>query len=169
LVIARNSTFIYKGKAVDVRQISREQGVRYVLEGSVRKAGNRIRVTAQLIDATAGHHIWAGRYDRELNDFFAVQDEIMREIVVALAVELNEGEQARIWSSDTSNVTAWECARLRPHKALYTANPEVKLQAKVLLEKALDFDPSHATAWVMPGLIYQQYADADCKPVNFVT
>ena len=91
LVIARNSTFTYKGKAVDVRQISREQGVRYVLEGSVRKAGNRIRVTAQLIDATTGHHIWAERYDRELDDIFAVQDEIVREIVVALDVELNEG------------------------------------------------------------------------------
>ncbi|MDC1286481.1 adenylate/guanylate cyclase domain-containing protein [Gammaproteobacteria bacterium] len=159
LVIARNSTFIYKGKAVDVRQISREQGVRYVLEGSVRKAGNRIRVTAQLIDATAGHHIWAERYDRELNDIFAVQDEIMREIVVALDVELNEGEQARIWSSGTTNVAAWECVRLGSYKALYTANPEVKLQAKALLEKALDLDPSYAIAWVMLGWIYQQYAD----------
>ena len=94
LVIARNSTFTYKGKSVDVRQVSREQGVRYVLEGSVRKAGNRVRVTAQLINGTTGHHIWAERYDRELKDIFAVQDEIMREIVVALDVKLSEGEQA---------------------------------------------------------------------------
>ena len=76
LVIARNSTMVYKGQAVDVKQVGREQGVRYVLEGSVRKAGNRIRVTAQLIDATTGHHRWAERYDRDLDDIFAVQDEI---------------------------------------------------------------------------------------------
>jgi adenylate cyclase len=159
LVIARNSTFIYKGKSVDVRQVSRDQGVRYVLEGSVRKAGNRIRVTAQLIDATTGHHVWAERYDRELNDIFAVQDEIMREIVVALDVELNEGEQARIWSSGTTNVEAWECVRLGAYNAVYITNPEVKLQAKALLEKALELDPSYAIAWVMLGWIYQQYAD----------
>ena len=159
LVIARNSTFTYKGKSVDVRQVSREQGVRYVLEGSVRKAGNRIRVTAQLIDAMTGHHIWAERYDRELNDIFAVQDEIVREIVVALDVELNEGEQARIWSSGTTNVEAWECVRLGSYNAVYSTNPEVKLQAKALLEKALELDPSYAIAWVMLGWIYQQYAD----------
>ena len=159
LVIARNSTFTYKNKSVDVRQVSREQGVRYVLEGSVRKAGNRIRVTAQLIDATTGHHIWAERYDRELNDIFAVQDEIMREIVVALDVELNEGEQARIWSSGTANVAAWECVRLGSYNTLYSVNPETKLHAKVLLEKALELDPSYAIAWVMLGWIYQQYAD----------
>lgn len=159
LVIARNSTFTYKGRAVDVRQVSREQGVRYVLEGSVRKSGNRIRVTAQLIDATSGHHLWAERYDRELDDIFAVQDEIMREIVVALDVELNEGEQARIWSSGTTNVQAWECMRLASYNAVYSANPEVKSQARALLEKALDLDPSYAIAWVMLGWIYQQYVD----------
>ena len=159
LVIARNSTFTYKGKSVDVRQVSREQGVRYVLEGSVRKAGNHIRVTAQLIDAMTGHHIWAERYDRELNDIFAVQDDIVREIVVALDVELNEGEQARIWSSGTANVKAWECVRLGSYNAVYSVNPEVKLQAKALLEKALELDPSYAIAWVMLGWIYQQYVD----------
>jgi tetratricopeptide (TPR) repeat protein len=119
-----------------------------VLEGSVRKAGNRIRVTAQLIDAMTGHHIWAERYDRELNDIFAVQDEIVREIVVALDVELNEGEQARIWSSGTTNVKAWECVRLGSYNAVYSTNPEV-----------LELDPSYAIAWVMLGWIYQQYAD----------
>ena len=159
LVIARNSTFTYKGRAVDVRQVSREQGVRYVLEGSVRKSGNRIRVTAQLVDATSGHHIWAERYDRELHDIFAVQDEIMREIVVALDVELNDGEQARIWSSGTTNVEAWEYARLGAYHAVYNVNPDTKLQAKALLEKALKLDPSYAIAWVMLGWIYQQYAD----------
>ncbi len=159
LVIARNSTFTYKGKSVDVRQVSREQGVRYVLEGSVRKAGNRVRVTAQLIDAITGHHIWAERYDRELEDIFAVQDDIMREIVVALDVQLNEGEQARDWSSGTTNVKAWECVLLGSYNAVYSANPDTKLQAKALLEKAVDLDPSYAIAWVMLGWIYQQYAD----------
>jgi adenylate cyclase len=159
LVIARNSTFTYKGKSVDVRQVSREQGVRYVLEGSVRKAGNQVRVTAQLIDATTGHHIWAERYDRELKGIFAVQDEIMREIVVALDVELNEGEQARIWSSGTTNVEAWECFRLGAYDTVYNLNPETKLRAKALLEKALDLDPSYAIAWVMLGWIYHQYVD----------
>jgi adenylate cyclase len=154
LVIARNSTFTYKGKAVDVRQVSREQGVRYVLEGSVRKAGNRVRVTAQLIDGTTGHHIWAERYDRELKDIFAVQDEIMREIVVALDVKLSEGEQARFWSSGTTNLEAWECVRVGTTGAL-----EGNTQVKKLFEKALELDPSYAIAWVMLGWIYQGYAD----------
>jgi adenylate cyclase len=158
LVIARNSTFTYKGKSVDVRQVSREQGVRYVLEGSVRKAGNQVRVTAQLIDATTSHHIWAERYDRELKDIFAVQDEIMREIVVALDVELNAGEQARAWSSGTTNLEAWECVRLSTTNVL-GADAGTKLQAKTLLEKALDLDPSYAIAWVMLGWIYQYFSD----------
>jgi len=129
------------------------------LEGSVRKAGNRVRVTAQLIDAITGHHIWAERYDRELEDIFAVQDDIMREIVVALDVQLNAGEQARDWSSGTTNVKAWECVLLGSYNAVYSTNPDTKLQAKALLEKALDLDPSYAIAWVMLGWIYQQYAD----------
>ena len=107
LVVARNSTFTYKGRAVDVTQVSREQGVRYVLEGSVRKARNRVRVTAQLVDATTGHHLWAERYDRDLEDIFAVQDEITREVVIALDVRLIAGEQARLWSSGTKNLEAW--------------------------------------------------------------
>ena len=90
-VIARNSCFTYKGRAVDVKQVGRELGVRYVLEGSLRKAGNRIRVTAQLVEAETGNHVWAERYDRELTDIFAVQDEITREIVVALTLRLAPG------------------------------------------------------------------------------
>ena len=159
LVIARNSTFTYKAKAVDVRQISREQGVRYVLEGSVRKSGNRIRVTAQLIDAISGHHLWAERYDRDLNDIFTVQDEIVREIVVALDVELIEGEQAKAWSSGTRNLEAWECFRQAVRGALKDVSPEAKSSAKALLEKALKLDPDYAIAWVMLGWIYQQFAD----------
>jgi len=158
LVISRNSTFTYKGKSVDVRQISRDQGVRYVLEGSVRKAGNQVRVTAQLIDATAGHHIWAERYDRDLEDIFAVQDEIMREIVVALDVELSAGEQAKSWSSGTKNLEAWECVRLGAPEA-HGGNPDTKLWAIALFEKALKLDPTYAIAWVLLGEIHHYYSD----------
>ena len=97
-VIARNSTFVYKDKPVNVKQVSRELGVRYVLEGSVRKTEDRVRITAQLIDATKGHHLWSDRYDRDLKDFFAVQDEITMKIITALQVELTEGEQMRMWA-----------------------------------------------------------------------
>ncbi len=97
LVIARNSTFTYKGKPVDVREVGERFGVTHVLEGSVRRAGGRVRITAQLLEAAAGHHVWAERYDRNLEDIFAVQDEITREIVAALDVRLLRGEQASAW------------------------------------------------------------------------
>jgi adenylate cyclase len=97
-VIARNSSFTYKGKPVNVKQVSRELGVRYVLEGSVRKSEDRIRITAQLIDATTGHHLWSERYDRDLKDIFEVQDQITMKIVTALQVEITEGEQMRMWA-----------------------------------------------------------------------
>ena len=106
-VIARNSSFVYKGRAVDVRQVARELGVRYVLEGSVRKAGNRIRITAQLIDATTGAHVWAERFDRSIDDIFAVQDEITLTLATEMQVRLTEGEQARLRYTTTTNVEAW--------------------------------------------------------------
>ena len=102
-VIARNSSFAYKGKAVKVQQIGRELGVRYVLEGSVRKAGERIRITAQLIDAGTGHHLWAERYDRDLKDIFALQDEITEQILTSMEVNLTTGQQARLWRKGTTN------------------------------------------------------------------
>jgi adenylate cyclase len=97
-VIARNSTFTYKGKPVKVKQVAEELGVRYVLEGSVRKSEDRVRITAQLIDATTGHHLWSERYDRDLKDIFALQDEVTMKIITALQVELTDGEQMRIWA-----------------------------------------------------------------------
>jgi adenylate cyclase len=102
-VIARNSTFTYKGKAVKVKQVAEELGVRYVLEGSVRKSEDRVRITAQLIDAVAGDHLWAKRYDRDIKDIFALQDEITMKIVTALQVKLAEGDQARMWSKKFKN------------------------------------------------------------------
>lgn len=158
LVVASNSTFTYKGKAVDVKQVSREQGVRYVLEGSVRKATNRVRVNAQLIDATSGHHLWAERYDRALEDIFAVQDEITREIVVSLDVHLREGEQARFWSSGTKNVEAWECVRLGS-ELLNRHRAEDLPGARRLLKRAIDIDPDYAVAWVWLG--WSHYHEAD--------
>jgi len=106
-VIARNSSFTFKGKHVKVQQVSKEFGVKYVLEGSVRKSSNRVRITAQLIDAITGNHLWAERYDRELRDIFALQDEITMKIVTALQVKLTVGEQARLWTRRTDNLDAY--------------------------------------------------------------
>ena len=107
-VIARNSTFVYKNRAVDVKQVARELGVRYVLEGSVRRAGNRIRISAQLVDAITGGHHWAERYDRELGDIFAVQDEITRNVVAAIEPRLLAAEGVRALSRSPDDLGAWE-------------------------------------------------------------
>ena len=106
-VIARTSSFRYKGKETDVRKIGRELGVHYVLEGSVRKAGNKLRVTAQLIDAQTNKHIWAERYDRDLKDIFAIQDDITKGIITALTVRLTEGEQSSVLSKKAKNLDVY--------------------------------------------------------------
>ena len=108
-VIARNSTFTYKGKPVKVQKVAEDLGVRYVLEGSVQKTADRIRITAQLIDATTGHHLWSERYDRDLEDIFAIQDDVTMEIMKAMQVKLSRGEQARlVVKHDTTNLAAYE-------------------------------------------------------------
>jgi adenylate cyclase len=149
-VVARNSTFTYKGQAVDVKRVGREQGVQYVLEGSVRKAGSRLRVTTQLIDAVSGHHLWAERYDREASDVFAVQDDITREVASALQVQLTEGEQARLWASGTRNLQAWEFA-IRASDLIDRHHWEDTHEARRLLEQALRLDEDYAAAWSMLG------------------
>jgi len=160
MVIARNSTFIYKGQAVDIKQVGREQGVRYVLEGSVRKSGNRVRITAQLIDAATGKHKWAERYDRDLEDIFAVQDEITHNIVAELDVQLLAGEQARLWSSGTENLEAWECLR-RARDLMDAYQVENHSEVKRLLQRAIDLDPEYASAWSMlAGLHFHIEEDA---------
>ena len=106
-VIARNSAFVYKGRAADIREAAKQLGVRYVLEGSVRKSGNRIRITAQLDDADSDSHVWAERYDRAIDDIFAVQDEITLVLATEMQVKLTEGEQARLHYTTTNNVEAW--------------------------------------------------------------
>ena len=108
-VTARNSSFVYKGRSVDVREAAKQLGVRYILEGSVRKSGNRIRITAQLIDARDGTHVWAERYDRSIEDIFAIQDEITLVLATEMQVKLTEGEQARLRYTTTHNVEAWTC------------------------------------------------------------
>jgi adenylate cyclase len=106
-VIARNSSFTYKGRAVDVKQVGRELGVRYVLEGSLRKAGNRIRATAQLIEAETGKHVWAERYDRDLADIFEVQDEITEAVTVAIAPAIADAELQRAMRKPPGSLGAW--------------------------------------------------------------
>ena len=113
-VIARNSSFVYKGRSVDVREAARQLDARYILEGSVRRAGERIRVTAQLIDARDGSHVWAERYDRPVKDIFAIQDEITLVLATEMQVKLTEGEQARLRYTTASNVEAWTLLGARP-------------------------------------------------------
>jgi TolB-like protein len=149
-VVARNSTFTYRGRAVDVKQVGREQGVKYVLEGSVRRAGDRLRITAQLIDAVTGHHIWAQRYDRVVQDVFELQDEITREVTSALQVELTEGEQAQLWASGTRNLAAWELV-IQIQDLLHTHRREETLKARRLAKQALGLDDGYAAAWAFLG------------------
>ncbi|WP_025034132.1 adenylate/guanylate cyclase domain-containing protein [Bradyrhizobium sp. DOA9] len=148
LVISRNSTFVYKGKAVKVQDIGREFGVDYVIEGSVRKAGERVRVTVQLIDAETDRHIWAERYDRELRDIFAIQDEMTRAIVATLPGRVEAATHDRTKRKPTDNMPAYECvlaAKLLHHRSTRDDNA----QAQTLLNRALAMDPNyaHAHAW----------------------
>jgi adenylate cyclase len=149
-VIARNSTFAYKNKSVDVRQIARDLGVRYVLDGSVRRGGERFRITAQLIDADTGNHVWAERYDRPVRDVFDVQDEITREIVVALSVELTAGERALVFSRSTRNIDAWLSA-MRGFDHLMEGSPRGIREAREHFERAVSLDPNYTIAWAFIG------------------
>jgi TolB-like protein/class 3 adenylate cyclase len=149
-VIARHSVFTYKGKAVKIEEAGRELGARYVLEGSVRKAGDRVRITAQLVDATTGHHLWAERYDRELKDIFALQDEITEKIVAALAVKLTAGEQKRIGRQYTDNLEAYDYY-LRGLEYYFRYTKETNAQARQMFERALELDPNFAAAYAYLG------------------
>ena len=147
LVIARNSVFTYKGKAVNIPQLSRELKVRYVLEGSVRKSGNRVRIAAQLIDAVTGHHLWAERFDRDLEDVFAVQDEVTRRIVATLAGKVAATEQQRARANDrTENLRAYELV-LRGRELWFRFTPEDNLEARRHYERAIELDPDYARAY----------------------
>jgi adenylate cyclase len=151
-VIARNSTFTYKGQAVDVKQVSRELGVRYVLEGSVRKAGNRVRITAQLIDATTGRHVWAERYDREIADIFELQDEMTQTIVAAVEPELSAVERERARGKSPDSLDAWETYQ-RGLWHMWSYLEQDSSAALRLLARAHELDPSFA-----PAYAYESYA-----------
>jgi adenylate cyclase len=152
-VIARNSSFTFKGKNVHVQEVGRNLGVRYVLEGSVRRSGNRVRITAQLIDATSGGHLWAERFDRDLTDIFAVQDDVTQQIVDALAVNLTEGERQRLAPEHTGNVEAYDYF-LRGRELWHRLTKETNIAARGLLQHAIELDPNFASAHAFLALTH---------------
>lgn len=154
-VISRNSSFVYKGKTFNVQQVGRDLGVRYVLEGSVRKAGNKVRINSQLIDSNTGGHIWAERFDRDLEDIFAVQDEVTQKIVSALQVHLTPGEQERMTYRDTDNPDAYDYL-LKGKEYYLRFTKDANQRARQLYEKAVELDPNYATALAELARIYVQ-------------
>jgi adenylate cyclase len=151
MVIARNSSFTYKGKSVKVQQVGQELGVRYVLEGSVRKAGDRVRIAAQLVDTTTGHHLWAERYDRELKDIFALQDEITVNVMRAMQVELTEGEQACEWlKHGSSNIEAYEKG-MKGMACFRLFSPDGNGRARKIFQECVAIETQHPGPYVMLG------------------
>jgi adenylate cyclase len=153
VVIARNSTFVYKERAVDVRQVGRELGVGHVLEGSIRKSGDRLRITAQLVSTESGDHVWAERYDRILDDIFAIQDEITHNIVVELQAQLVSGDSSLRMTSSTKSVEAWELTT-RAVSLIGSHVHDKAIAAKQLIDRALELDKNYSNAWNMLGWIH---------------
>ena len=155
MVIARNSSFTYKGRSVDVRTIGRELGVQSVLEGSIRRSGNRVRITAQLIDATSGGHLWGDRYDRDLTDIFEVQDDVTRRIVDALKVTLSPAETERLAKAKTSNLAAYDYL-LRGRELMLgkEKNRQTFEQSIACFKKALEHDPDYSQAYACLGFAH---------------
>jgi adenylate cyclase len=149
-VIARNSTFTYKVKSVKVQQVAEDLGVQYVLEGSLRKAGDQIRITSQLTDALSGHHLWAERYDRTVKDMFTIQDEITKNIIIALQVKLTEGEQARVYAKGTENLGAY-LKIMEANWLLQQSTKEQVIKARQLAEEAISLDSNYALAYSALG------------------
>ncbi|UTY47286.1 adenylate/guanylate cyclase domain-containing protein [Sinorhizobium fredii] len=145
-VIARNSSFTFKGRNVNVQEIGRVLAVRYVVEGSVRKSGNRVRITAQLVDATTGGHLWAERFDRDLTDIFAVQDDVTQQIVDALALNLSDGDHQRLATEQPGNLEAYNCF-LRGRELLWRFAKAKNIQGRELLQRAIELDSKFAPAY----------------------
>ncbi len=156
-VISRNSTFAYKGKPVKVQRVAEDLGVRYVLEGSVQTSGDKVRITAQLIDALTGNHLWAERYDRDYKDIFALQDEITDRIVTALRVKLTEGEEARVHRKHTRSVAAWNLLG-RGVEPFYRFNRTDNTTARQFFENAIEVDRGYALAYAL--LAWTHWFDA---------
>jgi adenylate cyclase len=144
-VIARNSTFTYKGKPVKVQQVAEDLGVQYILEGSIQKSGERLRVTAQLIDALTGHHLWSEKYDRKMEDIFDLQDEVTKKVVVSLQVELTHGEDVRMSAKSTENLEAWK-NYIKGSDLFEKISKEDNLKARELFRTALKIDPGFVSA-----------------------
>jgi len=151
-VIARNSSFAYKGQAPDIRKVSRDLGVRYVIEGSVRRIASRVRITAQMIDGTTGGHLWAERYDRDLADVFAVQDEVTRTIVDALKVKLTAGEEARREHRGKIDPEAYDLI-VRSRQTSLQLRPEAAIEARRMLERVIEIDPRLAISYARLSII----------------
>jgi len=154
-VIARNSSFTYKGRAVDVKQVGRELGVRYVLEGSVRKAGNKVRITGQLIDATTGAHLWADRFDGALEDVFDLQDQVTASVVNAIAPKLEQAELERSKHKPTESLDAYD-HYLRGVAAVHRWTDEANAEALAHFTRAVELDPNFAAAWGLASRCYSQ-------------
>src|SRR5579871_6699449 len=152
-VIARNSSFTFKGKHVDLREVGKALGVRHVLEGSVRKSGSRIRITAQLIDATTGGHVWAERFDRNLIDIFDVQDDVTARIVSALSVNLTSGDLRRLATARAENQEAYDCY-LRGRELWRKGDRPANAQALEVLERAIGLDPSFVPAHAVLAIVH---------------
>jgi len=158
-VIARNSSFAYKGKSPDVRQVGRELGVRYVLEGSVRKVGGRVRINAQMIDGSSGGHVWADRYDRDIEDIFTVQDEVTRTIVAALKVRLTDGEATRREGRAKVDPQVYDLL-VRSRQTVLQLSPATAVEARRMLEHVLAIDPGQAPAYARLAIIaFADYAN----------
>jgi len=149
-VISRNSSFTYKGKPVKLKKVSKELGVRYVMEGSIQKSGDRVRINAQLIDAVSDQHLWAEHYDRGMQDIFALQDEIILKILTALQVNLTTGEQTRVWAKGTKNLEAY-LKLMQAREAIILGNAESVARARTLAEETIALDPHYAQAFMYMG------------------
>ena len=155
-VIARHSTFTYKGKAVDIKQVGRELGVRYVLEGSVRKAGNRVRIAGQLIDAATGAHLWADRFDSEIEDIFDLQDRVTSSVIGAISPQLERAEIERAQRKPTENLQAYDYY-LRAFACFYKFTEEASIEALELTKTARGIDPEfRASIRAWRSLLYPE-------------
>lgn len=163
-VIARNSTFQYRGQAVDVAQVGRDLSARFVVEGSVRRAGNRVRITAQLIEATTGTHLWADRYDRGIEDIFAVQDEVTRTIAATLGVRLQDVALEDTLVKSPADLDAYDCV-LRARRFTTSLSAQSQADARDLLEKAVQLDPSYADAHALLANVYLAEHRFDYNPL----
>ena len=155
-VISRNSSFTYKGKPVKLKKVSKELGVRYVLEGSIQKSGDRVRINAQLIDAISDQHLWAEHYDRDMKDIFSLQDEVILKIASAMSVNLTSGEQARAWGKGTKSLEAY-LKLLQGHEYFRKGNRESNAMTRRMAEEAIALDPKYADAYALLGATH--YAD----------